>query len=70
MAASGISYLTAPLALAAGASGVGVGSAINKLNSDIAMVPFRTIAHPVLVTAPIRICRTHGPVRVGRGLHR
>uniref|UniRef100_A0A7S0QE85 Uncharacterized protein ycf23 n=1 Tax=Cryptomonas curvata TaxID=233186 RepID=A0A7S0QE85_9CRYP len=38
MAASGISYLTAPLALAAGAAGVGVGSAINKLNSDIAMV--------------------------------
>jgi len=38
MAASGISYLTAPLALAAGAAGVGVGSAVNKLNSDIAMV--------------------------------
>jgi hypothetical protein len=38
MAASGISYLTAPLALASGAAGVGVGSAINKLNSDIAMV--------------------------------
>jgi hypothetical protein len=30
--------VTAPLALAAGASGVGVGSAVNKLNSDIAML--------------------------------
>jgi len=38
MAASGISHLTAPLALAAGAAGVGVGSAVNKLNTDIAMV--------------------------------
>ena len=38
MAASGISSVTAPLALAAGASGVGVGSAVNKLNSDIAML--------------------------------
>jgi len=38
MAASGISAVTAPLALAAGAAGVGVGSAVNKLNSDIAML--------------------------------
>jgi len=38
MAASGISYVSAPLALAAGAAGVGVGSAVNRLNSDIAMV--------------------------------
>lgn len=32
------SSVTAPLALAAGASGVGVGSAVNKLNSDVAML--------------------------------
>jgi thiamine monophosphate synthase len=38
MAASGISHVTAPLALAAGASGVGVGSAVNKLNSPVAMI--------------------------------
>ncbi|CAM9857712.1 unnamed protein product, partial [Chrysoparadoxa australica] len=38
MAASGISEVTAGMAIAAGASGVGVGSAVNKLNSDIAMV--------------------------------
>ena len=38
MAASGISAITAPLAIAAGASGVGVGSAVNKLNSEIAML--------------------------------
>ncbi|CAM9779663.1 unnamed protein product, partial [Sphacelaria rigidula] len=38
MAASGLSDITAPMALAAGARGVGVGSAVNKLNSEIGMV--------------------------------
>jgi deoxyribose-phosphate aldolase len=38
LCASGISSATAPLAIAAGAAGVGVGSAINQLNSEIAMV--------------------------------
>ncbi|CAM9323757.1 unnamed protein product [Hapterophycus canaliculatus] len=38
MAASGLSDVTAPMALAAGARGVGVGSAVNKLNSEIGMV--------------------------------
>lgn len=38
MCASGLSSATAPMAVCAGASGVGVGSAINKLNDPIAMV--------------------------------
>ncbi len=38
LCASGISNVTAPLAIAAGAAGVGVGSAINKLNDEVAMV--------------------------------
>jgi deoxyribose-phosphate aldolase len=38
LCASGVSSATAPLAIAAGAAGVGVGSAINQLNSEIAMV--------------------------------
>lgn len=38
LCASGLSSVTAPMAIAAGASGVGVGSAINKLNSELAMV--------------------------------
>jgi Protein of unknown function (DUF561) len=38
LCASGISSITAPLAIAAGAAGVGVGSAINKLNDPLAMV--------------------------------
>lgn len=38
LCASGLSSVTAPMAIAAGASGIGVGSAINQLNSDIAMV--------------------------------
>ena len=38
LCASGISNVTAPLAIAAGAAGVGVGSAINRLNDEVAMV--------------------------------
>lgn len=38
LCASGISSVTAPLAIAAGAVGVGVGSAVNQLNSEVAMV--------------------------------
>ena len=38
LCASGISNVTAPLAIAAGASGVGVGSAVNQLNSEVAMI--------------------------------
>lgn len=38
LCASGISNVTAPMAIAAGASGIGVGSAINKLGNEVAMV--------------------------------
>jgi Protein of unknown function (DUF561) len=38
LCASGLSSITAPMAIAAGAAGVGVGTAINKLNDPIAMV--------------------------------
>lgn len=38
LCASGLSSVTAPLAIAAGASGIGVGSAVNKLDDPLAMV--------------------------------
>jgi thiamine monophosphate synthase len=38
LCASGISSVTAPMAIAAGAAGVGVGSAINRLDSEVAMI--------------------------------
>ena len=38
LCASGLSNVTAPLAIAAGASGIGVGSAVNRLNDPLAMV--------------------------------
>jgi deoxyribose-phosphate aldolase len=38
LCASGISSATAPLAIAAGAAGVGVGSAIHKLDNPLAMI--------------------------------
>jgi hypothetical protein len=47
------SSVTAPLALAAGASGVGVGSAVNKLNSDIAMI---AAVRQVFCRTPASVC--------------
>jgi putative N-acetylmannosamine-6-phosphate epimerase len=38
LCASGLSEVTAPMAIAAGAAGIGVGSAVNKLNDEVAMV--------------------------------
>lgn len=38
LCASGLSSVTAPLAIASGASGIGVGSAVHKLDSEVAMI--------------------------------
>ncbi len=38
LCASGLSEVTIPMALSAGASGVGIGSAVNKLDNDLAML--------------------------------
>lgn len=38
LASSGLSVVTAPMAISVGASGIGVGSAINRLNNEIEMV--------------------------------
>lgn len=50
LCASGISDVTAPMAIAAGAAGVGVGSAVNKLKSEIAMVAAVRSLHEALQT--------------------
>ena len=36
--ASGLSEVTVPMAISLGAAGVGIGSAVNKLNSEVAMI--------------------------------
>ncbi len=36
--ASGLSEVTLPMAISVGASGVGIGSAVNKLNTELAMI--------------------------------
>ncbi|QQE65498.1 hypothetical protein GFS31_21860 [Leptolyngbya sp. BL0902] len=38
LCASGLSDVTAPMAIAAGAAGVGVGSAVNKMDNPLAMI--------------------------------
>ena len=36
--ASGLSEVTVPMAISVGATGVGIGSAVNKLNTELAMI--------------------------------
>ena len=36
--ASGLSEVTVPMAISVGAHGVGIGSAVNKLNTELAMI--------------------------------
>lgn len=56
MTASGISAQTTPLAFAAGASAVGVGSAVNKLDTQIAMIAtVRNIVASVAVRNSINL---------------
>ncbi|CAM9143010.1 unnamed protein product [Pylaiella littoralis] len=63
MAASGLSDITAPMALSAGARGVGVGSAVNKLNSEIGMVAVvRAIASSMGLPKPAAIEAVPAPV--------
>ena len=51
LCASGLSSATVPLAIAAGASGVGIGSAVNQLNDELAMVAaVRSLAEALSAT--------------------
>ena len=55
MCASGLSDVTAPMAIAAGAMGIGVGSAINKLNDPLAMVAAVRQLVEALDTAAVKV---------------
>ncbi|NEP09878.1 MAG: DUF561 domain-containing protein [Symploca sp. SIO2C1] len=52
LCASGLSNVTAPMAIAAGAKGVGVGSAINQLDNEVAMVAAVRSLVEALATVP------------------
>jgi len=54
LCASGITDVTAPMALAAGAAGVGVGSAVHKLNNPLAMVAVVRSLSEAMQTAQAR----------------
>jgi len=54
LCASGLSNVTAGLAIAAGASGIGVGSAVNQLNSEVAMVAVVRSLVEAIAAAPVR----------------
>lgn len=55
LCASGLSDVTAPMAIAAGAAGVGVGSAVNKLDNDLAMVAVVRQLWEALTAASVRV---------------
>lgn len=55
LCASGLSDVTLPMAIAAGASGVGVGSAINQLNDELAMVAAVRRLADALVASPVKV---------------
>jgi deoxyribose-phosphate aldolase len=56
LCASGLSNVTVPMAIAAGAAGVGIGSAINKLNDEVAMVAtVRSLVEALEVGSPTRV---------------
>jgi predicted TIM-barrel enzyme len=55
LCASGLSSVTAPMAIAAGAAGIGVGSAINKLSSEIEMIAVVRSLVEALSTANVKV---------------
>lgn len=60
MCSSGLSAVTVPMAITAGAAGVGVGSAVNKLNDVVAMIAeVRSIADSLAPSAA-RLSRPDG----------
>lgn len=56
LCASGISSVTAPMAIAAGAAGVGVGSAVNRLDNNVAMMAVvRSLVEALAATNKSRV---------------
>ena len=56
LCASGLSAVTLPMAIAAGAAGVGVGSAVNRLSDELAMVAVvRGLRAALVQTVPSRL---------------
>ena len=56
LCASGLSAVTVPMAIAAGASGVGVGSAVNRLDDELAMVAVvRGLREAISSSVPARV---------------
>jgi hypothetical protein len=56
LCASGLSAVTLPMAIAAGAAGVGVGSAVNRLNDELAMVAVvRSLREALSIGATIAV---------------
>jgi hypothetical protein len=55
LCASGLSAVTLPMAIAAGAHGVGVGSAVNRLDDELAMMAVVRGLREALVAVPVAV---------------
>jgi hypothetical protein len=56
LCASGLSAVTLPMAIAAGAAGVGVGSAVNRLNDELAMLAVvRSLRESLGASSAVRV---------------
>jgi hypothetical protein len=55
LCASGLSAVTLPMAIAAGAHGVGVGSAVNRLDDELAMVAVVRSLREALAAVPVAV---------------
>lgn len=55
LCASGLSSVTVPMAIAAGAAGVGVGSAINQLDNEVAMIAVVRSLVEALAKNPVQV---------------
>lgn len=65
LCASGLSAVTVPLAIAAGAHGVGVGSAVNRLHDELAMVAVVRGLRLALEAAPAHAAAGQEGLRAG-----
>lgn len=60
LCASGLSNVTAPMAIAAGAAGIGVGSAVNKLNNELAMIAAVRSLVEAMAAVSVRTAKVSG----------
>ena len=63
LCASGLSEITVPMALISGASGVGIGSAINRLSNELEMIAMVRNLQEAIVNSESFVKRSVQPIQ-------